>query len=300
MSLLDEIKSDLVNEKAKLTNTLRKAKILASQLQLDEFKNWIRFELEGYDRYENLPGYRKFKAHNFGTFSGPFQSMIKNVTLPTYNLPASIRDFAENLDIYKSIGELESMLSSSADSLQEKWSQEAIILARDSMQMSGGMVLVDAYKPITKHLVAGIIDNVKNKLMDFVLDLKASKIPLDSEKLESRSKNQIRNLFNVHIYGDHNIVASGEKVIQSSQKVTKNDIKSLLNYFKNLEVHPEDIALLEKAVVADGKTEKGQLGKRIKEWVGNMISKASSGIWKVALDVAPKLIMEALKNYYGW
>lgn len=300
LRLLDEIKTDLVNEKAKLTNTLRKAKILASQLQLDEFKDWIRFELEGYSKYDDLPDYRKFKAHNVGTFSGSFQSMAENVTLPTFNLPTSIRDFAENLNMYDSISTLENMLSSSTNSFQRKWPQEAIILARDSVQMSGGMILVDAYQPITKHLIAGIIDNVKNKLMDFILDLKASNISLDSEKLESRSKDQIRNLFNVHIYGNHNIITSGEKVIQSGQKVTVNDIQSLLNYFRNLKVPSEDIALLEKAVITDGKRKKGQLGNRIKEWIGNMISKASSGIWKIAQDVAPKLIMEALKNYYGW
>ena len=36
MSLLDEIRTDLVNESANLPNTLRKAKILASEIGLPE------------------------------------------------------------------------------------------------------------------------------------------------------------------------------------------------------------------------------------------------------------------------
>lgn len=300
MNLLDEITSDLVNEKAKLTNTLRKAKILASQLQLKEFKDWVKNELEGYTHTAVIPDYRRFKATNIGTFSGPFQSMARNVTLPTYNLPEEIKDFAENMHIPESLGELEGMLSFEGDVLNKKWPQEAIILSRESVKMSGDMVLVDAYQPFPKYMIEGILNNVKNKLMDFILDLKASNISLDPEHLEPGSREQMRNLFHVHIYGNHNIVAGGDSVIQFNQTIVKNDIRSLQDYFKTLEVPPEDLTSLENAVKADGKTKKEQLGKNIKEWMGHMISKASQGIWKIGLEVAPKLIIEALKSYYGW
>ncbi len=300
MNLLDEITSDLVNEKVTLTNTLRKAKILASQLQLQEFKDWVKNELEGYTHSEAIPDYRRFEATNIGTFSGPFQSMARNVTLPTYNLPEEIQDFAKNMHISESFAELEGMLSCEGDALNKAWSQEAIILSRESVKMSGGMVLVDAYQPFPKYRIEGILDNVKNKLMDFILDLKASNIPLNPEHLEPGRKEQIRNSFNVHIYGNHNIVAGGEGVIQSNRTIIKNDILSLQDYFKTLEVPPEDLTSLENAVKADGKTKKEQLGKNVKEWMGNMVSKASRGLWKVGLEVAPKLIVEALKSYYGW
>ena len=45
MTLLDEIRSDLVNESANLSNTLRKAKILARAIGLPEFMEWVDFEL---------------------------------------------------------------------------------------------------------------------------------------------------------------------------------------------------------------------------------------------------------------
>lgn len=47
MSLLDEIRTDLVNESASLSNTLRKAKIFASEIGLPAFREWVGFELEG-------------------------------------------------------------------------------------------------------------------------------------------------------------------------------------------------------------------------------------------------------------
>ena len=83
MSLLDEIRTDLVNESAGLSNTLRKAKILASAIGLPEFREWVEFELNGYPDRDKVPSYRRFRPTNLGTFAGPFQSGVNNVVLPT-------------------------------------------------------------------------------------------------------------------------------------------------------------------------------------------------------------------------
>ena len=47
MSLFDEVGTDLVNESAKMSNTLRKDKVLASEIGLPEFRAWVDFELKG-------------------------------------------------------------------------------------------------------------------------------------------------------------------------------------------------------------------------------------------------------------
>ena len=47
MSLLDEIRTDLVNESANLYSTLRKANLLANEIGLPAFREWVGFELEG-------------------------------------------------------------------------------------------------------------------------------------------------------------------------------------------------------------------------------------------------------------
>ena len=106
MNLLDEICSDLVNESASLSNTLRKAKILANAIGLPEFREWVEFELNGYKSLKDLPEYRHFSPTNFGTFVGPFQSMTKNVVLPTFNLPDDLKEYAENFYFFQGVGEL--------------------------------------------------------------------------------------------------------------------------------------------------------------------------------------------------
>lgn len=299
MSLLDQIRSDLVNESASLSNTLRKAKILASAIGLTEFRDWVDSELGGYLDKEKVPSYRWFHPTNLGTFSGPFQSGVKNMVLPTYNLPDVVKDFAENQFFFHGVGELEALEAQTAGSHQRKWPQEMVMLARDAISMQGGMVLIDAYQPIPAHVISGILDQVKTKLLDFVLGLQERNIT--SEDLDNRTvePGSVRNLFNITIYGDRNIVASGEYVNQQVNPVEKGDIDSLLSCLRQLEVDNDDLTDLEAAVSAEPDPPGGQYGPRVRAWLGGMISKAASRTWKIGVETASKVLTDALNDYYG-
>ena len=297
MSLLDEIRSDLVNESASLSNTLRKAKILASALGLPEFRDWIDFELGGYPDRDSVPSYRRFRPTNLGTFSGPFQSGVKNVVLPTFDLPDTVKEFAENLFFFDGVGALEAQASSSH---QWKWPQEMVMLAQNSIQMTGGMVLVDAHQPIPSHVISGVLDQVKNRLLDFVLGLQESNVT--AEDLDNRTvKPEVaRNLFHINIYGDRNIVASGERVNQKVKIVQEGDIDSLLESLREFNVEDDDLSKLKDAVLAEPSATSGSYGPKVQSWLGGMISKAVTKTWNVGLENASKLLTDALNGYYGF
>ena len=297
MNLLDEIRSDLVNESADLSNTLRKAKILASAIGLPEFREWVDFELSGYKDEDKVPIYRRFRPNNLGTFSGPFQSGVKNVVLPTYNLPIEVQKFAENLIFFDGVGALEAQKSGSH---QRKWPQEMVLLAQNTLRMTGGMVLVDAHQPIPAYVISGILDQVKNKLLDFVLGLQESNIT--AEDLDNRTvkPDVVRNLFNINIYGDHNTVASGQYVEQSVNAIHENDIESLLNFLRSLSIENDDLNELADAISSEPKASEGSYGPRVRAWLGGMISKAASKAWDVGLDTASKELTDALNRYYGY
>ena len=296
MSLLDDIRSDLVNESADLPNTLRKAKILASAIGLPEFREWIDFELSGYTDADKVPGYRRFCPTNLGTYSGPGQSGIKNVVLPTYGLPVEVKDFAENQIFFEGVGSLQALAS---DAHQVKWPQEMVMLSRDALQMSGGMVLVDAHQPISGHVISGILDQVKNKLLDFLLDLEASNITPEDLNNHAFAPDVVRNLFNINIYGDSNFVASGENVKQRVNKVQERDIDSLVSFLRELNIERDDLSEIEEAVSAEPDAPDGQYGPKVRTWLGGMISKSASRAWNMGLDAASKVLTNALNDYYG-
>ena len=299
MNLIDEIRTDLVKESANLSSTLRKAKVLASEIGLPELREWVDFELGGYPDRDKVPSYRKFHPTNYGTFSGPFGSRVRNVVLPTDVLHDPVKEFAENLTLSDGVGALEGMLADKSGPFQNKWPQEYVMQAQEDIQMSGSKVLIDAHQPLPYYLISGILDNVKNKLLDFILGLQQNNVTPDSLKNGTIEPEIPRNLFNIYIYGDHNIVASGENVHQTVSPVQKGDITSLLNHLSELAVDSDDLDELRDSVSQETNTSNGEFGPKVRAWMGGMISKAASNTWKVGLEATPKMLMDALNGYYG-
>ena len=300
MDLLNEISSDLLNESAGLSNTLRKAKVLATQISLPEFREWVDSELEGYSGNDTVPEYRSFRPSNFGTFSGPFGSIVRNMAIPTYNLPDSVKEFAENLRIYDGIGALEGMLSQDTETFQINWTPELVILSREVTRLEGDMILVQAHQPIPLYFISGIMDKVKNKLLDFILAMQDSDIT--SEDLENRTveSSLARNIFNtVNVYGHNAVVASGGYVNQEVSLVREGDVESLLGHLSELGVDGDTLGELEVAVSAETSARNGEFGPKVKAWLGGAVAKATSGAWQVGVTTVTKEVIEALNKYYG-
>ena len=297
MTLLDEIRSDLVNDSANISNTLRKAKILASAIGLPEFRQWVDFELNGYRDRESVPEYRRVRPTNLGTLAGPFQSMARNVVLPTYNLPEGVKDFAENLIFFDGVGELEAKVLRAP--LYKKWPQEYLIAAREVTGWSGGMVLMDAQQPIPAHTILGILDQVKNKLLDFVLGLQENNIT--PEDLENRTvtPETVRNIFNITMHGNHNTVASGESVNQIINTVQKGDADSLLNFLRGLNLDDDDIREIADAISAEPNVTDERFGPKVRNWLGGVIEKMTSSALDVSFSTTIKMLAQALNDYYG-
>lgn len=300
MGLLDEIRDDLVNESAGLSNTLRKAKILASRLGVPEFREWLQSELNGYPDEDKVPRYRRHRPINMGTFLGPFQSQMKNVVLPTYKLPDWAKDFTDNLIFLEGVGLLEGLLDGESESVNRKWPQELVIVAREHIEVSGGMVLVDAWQPIPNHLVSGTLDKIKNVLLDFMLDMQENEVGLEDVKRDVGKRQVVRNLFNFNIYGGQNVVAGGENVVQDGVLVREGDRESLLSHLREHEVSEGDLDELKDAISSERPRLRGEFGPKVGRWVGGMVAKAASGVWKVGIETGSKLLMDTLKGYYGW
>lgn len=298
MNLLDEIRTDLVNESASLSNTLRKAKILASAIGLPEFREWVEFELNGYNDRERVPDYRRTQPANLGTFVGPFGSMAKNMMLPTIDLPDYLKDFAENMTFFEGVGELEALVTAQGP-LYKKWPAEMVMLAHNAIYASEIMELAEVNQPIPKHVVSGILDQIKNRLLDFVLGLQESNVT--SEVLDNRAVRLevARSQFNINIQGDRNIVASGEIVNQKVKTVQKGDTDSLLNFLREHRIADDDIDEIKSAISAEPNAIDGRFGPRVRAWLGTMIEKAATGALNVSLNTAAQMLTQALNDYYG-
>src|SRR3989339_12245 len=296
-----ELREKILDSSTSLADILRRAKALASQLKNPEFKSWVHSELNGYAEGVDLPNYRFIYTPPLGTFSGSYGRMIKDCLLPTYNLPDSMKQMAKEVPIIYSVRELESM--GTKEGLRHAWPAEAVIFLPDKIQMSGGYVLVEVHQPIYSTAITAILDAVRNRLLDFVLEINeiTPDIPKENGSYDEISSEQVSQIFNVTIHGDHNIFASGETVSQhTNQIVRKGKTDDLKEYLRNLGIEKNDIDDLLLSLNKDSIEEKGKFGPKVASWIGSMISKAASGTWNIALSTAPSLITKGISKYYGW
>ena len=100
--------------------------------------------------------------------------------------------------------------------------------------------LVEAYQYAEVYFMKGVLDNIKNRLLDFILEPEEHNL-LFADKYAEQNLEQIQNSFIFHIYGDHNVIASGRNIKLGIEKINNSDLQSLVAYFKKHNIPNEDI-----------------------------------------------------------
>ena len=72
------------------------------------------------------------------------------------------------------------------------------------------------------------------------------------------------------------------------------DLDALTHFLKAQQISECDTTSLEEAIKGDGAvSEKGSVGKRVKNWMKEMLGKSLDGVWGVSISAAGKLLSEA-------
>ena len=305
LSLVTRLQADVVDSGVPISDVLRRATVLASLLGNDDLKRWVRAELEGYENVDDLPVYRKFTPINMGTFARPFGTIIKNYPIPTALLPSAIQRFTNQLNFRQGAKEIETLAARTMtkEGFRIQWPAELVILARDHIHMDDDSVLVAAWKPILGSQLDGILDQIRNRLLDFLLELKQINpdVVNSEDAIRDVQGDAVRNIISTTIYGGQNTVATGANFVQNlTESVSTGNLKSLVSHLRDTGLDNNTLAELEIAVTEDGDCQRKKFGKHVTSWIGKAMTKAMDGTWKIATNTAPLVLQEALFQYYGW
>ncbi len=307
MSLLREIQSDAVDKNVDISVLLRKCKILAARLGNEEFKLWVERELNGYTSKEDVPGYRILKAESYGYFAGIAGSALKNAPIPlSYisGISKEWKEFITTLYLMNPISYFTSFTKnrSGNDVLKIDWPADLIAYVGDKIYE--GMNCMSAWRIISCSSIFSLLDTVRNRILSFALEIEAE--APDAGEAEPNIKpladERVSQVFNTYIMGNVANLATGSQNVAQSTQITvfQNDLDSLKQYLASLGIHEPDLKKLEQAIHEDAQSGvKGDLGSKVKAWMGKMINKAGTSTWNVAVSVAAILLAEALKKYYG-
>jgi len=303
MDLVRRVRDEIVDTEVSVSATLRRAKILAAFLDNKEVRTWVDRELGGYPEGTELPSYRKLKSPALGDFTSRYIGSITGHQLPISLLPEPFKELTKALPIVNPVREIETFISTSKKDLRRTWPTEALFLLRKHTGINQEFDPVEFYQPITKAQLEGVLDAVRNHLLDFILSLQeVDPAVLHSEEaLRKIPGETVSQIFNVTIHGDHNVLASGAGVTQKvNHTVFQHNKDDLLAYLSKLGLSTDELTKLNDAIDEDGIPTDKTLGSRVKEWIGEILAKAVDGTWKTAVTAAPDLLVKAISSYYGW
>lgn len=217
MNLIQEIQNDILNPETQLAVILRKAKVLAYRLKNIEFKEWVNHELDGYDEkdFEKIPDYRKGSTHSLGNFAGPFGSSMRNMPIPTFNLPKGYQSLAQNFVLFQGTRVLESLLESKEPTFRINWPPDAAAVIGN--EIYDGWFCVSAWKVIPRGIIEQVLDTVRNRLLSFILELEELTPDIGELPPGGRppiSDERVQQVFNTYILGGQNVLGSGVSSIR--------------------------------------------------------------------------------------
>lgn len=304
MSLLNEIQADVTEANADIAAVLRKCKVLAVRLGSRGFQSWVDYELNGYPSENETPDYRIIKhIPSYGNFVS-IGWQLDNQPIPSTAIPEEYREAIATIYLTEPISYYSSLAAqcSSEPTICWGWNPDLIAYLRDKIR--SGFQLTSAWQAISTSSLVALLDTVKNRVLNFVLEIEAV-APNAGEPSQGEKpipEERVQQVFNTVILGGYAQIAAGNQTIKydTDIKIIQNDFDSLRRFLSSLEVGEDNIRKLGEAIQKDGKYQKeAGFGNKVQTWLEKMSCRAADGSWKIAISVAANLLTKALMQYYG-
>lgn len=240
-SLIQELQAGAINSSSNISELLSKAKVVAVKLNLDEFLQWIEQEMNGYGNKQSVPDYRIMKGEVKGF--NPYRGWIPI----SFNNPKTQEQLSKR-GAKQSIGELDYLLKTvSVNNFQMPFPPEIVAELRKSF---------DDFAPpkitleISTSEVAGVLNAVRNKILDWALKLEKSGITGDGLSFSSSDQEKAKKVVaTYHIESISNfagvIGSVSEGAIININQINKEHIEelkeiadTLKKYINELKVEP--------------------------------------------------------------
>lgn len=195
MDILSQIQADLISHNAVLSDILRKAKVLAYQIGNTNLKKWVNQELDGYKLKADLPNYRILKTSSFGKWTNGYW-MVSGRQVPMYLIKdEKIKSILTEFPVSGGIKSVEQLTQRQDGHFVLP--PEVVSFVNHYVQENGYGYMELEYT-ISSHDFEQILDIVKNRLQDFILELGQNW----NTKQSLPPQDVLNNLVSVYIYNN--------------------------------------------------------------------------------------------------
>lgn len=292
MGLIQDIENAATDSSVPIVDLLRKCKILSSRLKHSEFSTWINIELNGYQKEDVVPEYRKINLPSpLGDFSGAFGSGIKNAPIPFSLIPEKIKPLVSSAQMINPIVEIED-LSKTNENLIYQWSGDVVAYMQQHTAIYKDMVLIYAHSSIPPSIFKGMVDSVRTRLLDYVIAIQAEFSDIDNIKPSDPppiGEATLHQTFHTTILGGQAIVGGqGPQVISDNLTVTSGD--STYNFLTDAKVL--DLLGQLKSATQDIKADDSEEALEALNKVENQLKKTKPDLAKIKsyLDITAHIV----------
>ena len=210
---------------------LRQLKVLLAELPDKNNLAWVNKELQGYDKNDVIPLYRKA----VGTLKGSIMNYgthVSNIGIPlSSDAPKNLRRFCNSVIFYDSIGALKRLTVK-----QDGNGCFGVVVPPDyypsimKYSLTSMTAILNAQVVVGKSDIFQIFSEVDNKVLDVLMFLEQEFGVLDDLDINLDLKTEddiksIQNQINFYIYNDNRVTIGDENEISDSVISVDSEIK---------------------------------------------------------------------------
>lgn len=284
----------ILDETKKVSHIIQHAHLIASKLDLSDFKNWCSLEMNGYLHVpkEQIPNYRYIN----GTIG--VRHLFSGMVNTFGNAPISL----SHKVMFDSVSKLEAYSYDEKGNTALKLDQEVNSYFAQHVPYYDECV---GYLIVNKSEFDNALYMIKSKVLEFTEELERNGILGEEWEFTKEEKQMTQNV-NYHIgnvgnMANHNENSTINQTSTNTVQVVKGNFDSLATKLKDYGVEESDIQDLKKIIdVTPQPLSSEQFGDGVTTWLGRMSLKALKGSLTVGKDIAMAVLVEAISSYYGF
>jgi len=216
--LILQIQEDCLDRSIYVSQILRKAKVAATKLELEDFLKWIDDELNGYMcTAKELPLYRFLTGapKGYNPYHGWQSIIFKN---------PDMAKIVSGAPINQAIGPMEEMLLHKPEGQTFIFPYDPEIKTKISSMLQ---YPADVHLEVSEGAIAGIVDRVRNILLDWALGLERSGVLGGEMSFDSKEKKEATTVTQ-HIHAEI-VNVTGQVSDQASVTQIQENYRSSVN-----------------------------------------------------------------------
>jgi hypothetical protein len=232
--LVLQLQAECLDSHVSILEVLRKALVVARKLSLTDAQVWIEKELNGYKSGDSAPPHRlltgQIRAWN------PYHGWI-----PVVFQNSSEADNLSKCFAGQPVGELEDLVRHGQDTLQFPFNSET-----ERYLMKGMGVPLQATRHLSRAAVSGILDAVRNMVLEWCLQLEKDGILGEGLVFSAKEKETAAHsgyTINYNAPVSHSQIQQGSPHATQTMTVSDTDRTSLAKFIHTLKEHTPQLGL---------------------------------------------------------